>query len=274
MNNIFSIKRFGLLIKKDISEDWKKYILQALVLFSALLIPFLIQSFGVYDGSIEMIPERYLSKNKDLLGISVFVFVVAFPIFIAQMMDVIKNKQSRIHYLTYPCSSLEKFVSRYLIHTIGFVVAFFMALYLADFIRVMVYSIPTDNFEVKYIALSKLYGGGDSWEYLFRDTKVTIVLCSGFLFILSLYVLGSTFWQKKSFVKTTVFIVITTFVLATTTYLIATAVIDKSKYIYIPFFEESENVLYIASGIFVSTALFLTVLAYFRFKEAELIEKW
>ena len=273
MNNIFSIKRFGLLMKKDISEDWKKYILQALVLFSALLIPFLIQSFGVYDGSRELTTDRYARLNKDLLGIGVFVFAVAFPIFLAQMMDVIKSKQSRIHYLTFPCSALEKFASRYIIHTIGFVLTFFIALYLADFIRVFIYSMPAENVDVHYISLSKLYRD-NSWEHLFRSKDITISLSSIYLLILSFYILGSTFWQKKSFIKTTVFMVLATSAFVTISYLIATAVIDKSKYIYIPLLEESPNLSYYVAGGFVFIALLLNILAYFRFKEAELIEKW
>lgn len=274
MNNIFSFKRFGLLMKKDISEDWKKYILQALVLFSALLIPFLIQSFGVYDGSRELTENRYIRENKELLGITLFVFAVAFPIFIAQMMDVIKSKQSRIHYLTYPCSTLEKFISRYLIHTVGFVIAFGIALYLADFIRVFIYSIPSENLELRYIDLGKLYIKNNG-AAVFNDDMLFNLFGSIYLFILSLYILGSTFWQKKSFVKTTVFIVLTTSLLVTMTYLISTAVIDYTKYVDLPpLFKDTEKVSSLTSGTFASLALFFTVLAYFRFKEAELIEKW
>lgn len=274
MNDIFDIKRFGLLMKKDMSENWKKYTLQALLLWSALLIPFLIYSFGDYDQSIELTESRYMRLNRELLMIALFIFVVAFPLFIAQMMDVIKSKQGRIHYLTYPCSTLEKFITRYLIHTLVFFIAFVLAFYIADFMRVFIYSIPVDNQVVRHIDLSYLYGN-DSQDNLFWSKMVVLTLSTGYLFLLSLYILGSTFWQNKSFVKTTVFIVLTTFLLVTIGYLVAMTVLDDTKSIDMPYWlENPEPIWYIVSGTLVAFALFLTVLAYFRFKEAELIEKW
>lgn len=271
MNNTFDIKRFGLLLKKDLFENWRKYLLQTLTLFSILLVCFLIQSFNTYNrqGPPSMSEYNYERINDQLVIITFIIFTASFAIFLSQMMDSLRTKQKRTHYLTFPCSALEKYTSKLIVHVLGFVVVFLIATYLADFLRVLVYSIPTDNLEVRSMELLK--------ELSPKDKNRPMELLSAiYLFVMSLYVLGSTFWQRNGFVKTTVSVASIFILGGFMIYGVATALYTPGMYYDTPNFKsETLDILYyIGVSVPLAAAIFIVTLSYFRFKEAELIERW
>lgn len=271
MNNTFDIKRFGLLLKKDCFENWRKYILQALTLFSIILICFIFQSFNKYSDqdAAYMIQHGYELINGQLVVISCLIFTGAYAIFLSQMMDSLRNKQKRIHYLTFPCSNLEKYLSKIIIHVLGFIVVFLVAIYFADLIRIIIYSIPVNNIEVKSIKLlSEIFDR--------QDNTPTALFSAVYLFLLSLYALGSTFWQRSGFVKTTVALGAIFVIAFIIIFGVASAIFNPGMYFDTPDFskETRQMFYYLATAISLAATLFIYILAYYRFKEAELIERW
>ena len=271
MNNTFDIKRFGLLLKKDFFENWRKYMLQALTLFSIILVCFIFQSLNKYSHSNGdyLISYGYDMINGQLVIICFIIFTGAYAVFLSQMMDSIRNKQKRIHYLTFPCSSLEKYLSKLIIHVVGFILVFLASVYLADLIRIIIYSLPESNFEVRSIRLL-----GELFDE--KDNKPMALLSAIYLFILSLYALGSTFWQKSGFVKTTVALGAIAVTGVLIIFGVAATLFTPESQIDLPKLSQgTQDILYyIATAITFVCTVFIYVLAYYRFKEAELIERW
>lgn len=272
MNNTFNLTRFGQLLKKDLFENWKKYTLQTLTLFSIILVSFMLQSLGKYDiNNLDyMVSYGYKSINDSLIAITVIIFTISYAIFLSQMMDSLRSKQKRTHYLTFPCSSLEKYLSKFIIHVTGFVFVFLVAVYLADLLRVLIYSIPATNIEVKSLRL---------FSELIKDVgdkEPQILVMSLYLFMMSFYALGSTFWQRNGFIKSTVAI-------ASILLLGGFIIFSLAKVLYTPgmYFntfnldrDELSILFNLAVGVILTGTVFIYVLSYYRFKEAELIERW
>lgn len=271
MNNTFNLTRFGQLLKKDLFENWKKYTLQTLTLFSIILVSFIFQSFNKYNvqGEAYMIKDGYRIINQELVIISFIIFLGGYAIFLSQMMDSLRSKQKRTQYLTFPCSNLEKYLSKITIHALGFIVLFLVAMYLADLIRVIIYSIPADNIEVKSITLT-----GNIFNRL--NNTPYVLLYAIYLFLLSLYALGSTFWQRNGFVKTTVALGVVIVIGFIIIYGVASALFTPGMYFNTPEFSQEtyQKLYYLAIALVLTSTLFIYVLSYYRFKEAELIERW
>ena len=285
MNNIFNIRRFGLVLSKDFHEKWKKYGLQFLTMFGIVAVIFTWYPYGnghVYNNSLD---GEFL--NRELLRCASFLFF-GFGIFYAStLMDSMREKTKRIAYLTMPASNFEKFLSRWLIVTIGFIIAFFIALWLADAIRVSFLSYKFPESDIRFLDFNMLINPEAevySSIHIFPN-KHYFRLCIGFYVLLqSLFILGATFWEKFSFIKT--FSAATVIVLS---FLLLNYWIIKIVHHDINGFGNamdalfsnlkiqekiSENTALLIITCFLSfCALFNWIIAYFRFRESEIIKR-
>lgn len=105
--------------------------------------------------------------------------------------------------------SFEKFFSRWLVSTVVLLVVFFITFELADYTRVLVYSLiyPDVKEVILPVNLGDLVGSGKRW-YLFHKTYELTLVLSIYCFVQSLFVLGSSVWPKNSFLKTFVSVTI------------------------------------------------------------------
>jgi hypothetical protein len=125
-------------------------------------------------------------------------------VFASTFMNPMNSKTKRISYLLTPSSDFEKFFSRLITFTIGYIISFFVALYAAEILRVIVCSVRYPDIEIRFIDLTGLIYPGKDWSfsnYLFNKSLFSIAISMYFLFQ-SLFILGSTFWEKATFVKT------------------------------------------------------------------------
>ena len=213
MNNIFNIKRFGLVFRKDFMENLKRYALLFLTMLGIMAIISIFISYGYcqpYEKS-----GRYSSEihNVTLLGFMSFAFLAGGLLFASTFMTPMNSKLKRISFLVSPSSNFEKFFSRWIIVTIGYVLSFFVALWIADALRVAVITAYYPDLEIKFLDLTKLVYPKDvhsSVESLMPKTAFTLCVFMYFLFQ-SLFLLGATFWEKASFIKTFVAISVIVF---------------------------------------------------------------
>ncbi|WP_029906816.1 hypothetical protein [Prevotella sp. 10(H)] len=278
MNDTFNIKRFCLLLQKDIQESWKKYMMRVLTIFGVLAIFLTWDSYMALGQAVEngRIPE-YL--NRELLTfVSLFFFIFG-CISASLSMEPINSKTKRLSYLMNPSSSFEKFFSRWLIFTIGYIVAYVVLFFMADAVRVLICSVMFPSLDVAFIDLNKLIGDKD-YNHVFNDSLKFAQLVCVFFFFQSLFILGSTFWPKNAFIKsfsagTIVFIAFLFICWITISIVFKDGMEGFGNALNNGSFrgnsgDKEKGVMY----IFAFFALVNWIIAFFRFKESEVIKRW
>ena len=283
MNNIIDLKRLDMVFRKDFLENGKWYLLLFLTMTGILGAILIWRSVLLYNG----ISEGYdTDVNTGLLIFTSFLFPVFGILFASTMMKPMNNKVKRISYLISPSSNLEKYLSRWIIVTIGYIIAFFISFWIADAIRVGICSARYPELDIHFLNLGKLIypgKGGNPGNYLFYDSSHFNIAISAYLFFQSIFILGSTFWEKATFIKTFSAGVIITIVLI----LICRWTILLSYGDFNTFFNmlnsfESQMAGHVdqnkaSTGITVVLsvcALINWTLAFFRFRESEIIKRF
>jgi len=279
MNNTFGIKRFSLVTGKDFQENWKWYGLQFLAMFGIIAVVLFLQSESIY---------RAIGREDQgaLLVWACFLFFGFGIVFASTLMEPMRSKTKRTAYLMNPSSNLEKYVSRWLIVTVGYIIAFFVALWLADLLRVAIFSIRYPEGESNMISISRLTSADCNGNLLFYIKYHFGFLAGLFLFYQSICVLGSTFWEKASFVKTfaaLTVIVWVFFLFVRWAILIFYTGLNHfgnvvEYMLYSVFGRNNEisgnNLMMVMTGVFVFFTLINWTIAFFRFRESEIIKRW
>lgn len=272
----FSGNRFGYLFKKELMEDMKKNLMRCIVLFGIFLVLFLFVGFNSYNVN----PYRVATYDKLWDPMAVF-FI--FGIFIGACLSAtyitekMKNKTGKISVMMLPATSFEKFSVRWLTYCIGFLLVYFLAFELADWIRVVVFSNYFPKETINSFPVWRVITTGDFRTDEIVSSKqrqIVSIVIAVFWAMQSFFVLGSTLWQKNSFLKTAVAL----FALCAGIGLL----VCWSTKLFIPndFYKaepesiSEETALLMVSIFFYAIALFNTVLAYFRYKEMEVINRW
>ena len=285
MNNIFDIKRFGLVFRKDLMENLKRYTLLFLTMFGIMAIIIVSMSWNychTYENSSNY---DYMLLNNRLLNFLSFAFLTGGLLFASTFMTPMNSKLKRISYLPDPSSNFEKFFTRWIIVTIGYILAFFVAMWMADALRVAVITARYPDLEIKFMDLTKLiYPRGDYTAYREGVMPKDVFTISLFVYFFSqsLYILGSTFWEKSSFIKTFVAVLIINVVFINICRLTMILFYEEGTSGFInvlnSFFSNSEIMekpplflLYTVLSVFTLTNW---VLAFFRFRESEIIKRF
>ena len=286
MNDIINIKRFALVLKKDFMENWKRYLLYFAALVGIIALIMIIRANDAYDYAKRGYSLSLIGLNKDLLAIATISFIVGGLLFASTMMDPMKGKTKRISYLIMPASNFEKYFSRWFIVSIGYIVAFFLALWLADLIRMAVCSARYPEMEVVALNLQYLIapeeGGNEVWRQYFIPHQAFLVGFPIYVLCQSLFVLGSLFWEKLSFIKTFAVgaIILTAFILVCRWTILVFYNKDFNQFgnVLESFkFDEKVTVNQAFSIVAVIISVFAIVnwvIAYIRFKESEIIKRW
>lgn len=273
-DTFFSMHRFVDVCRKEMVENWKTYILRSVMVYGMMAIVF------IWDGYFDYQRPDIHSQGVDPLWafearIFLFAFVIWGCISASFAMERMKTKTSRTVVLMTPATMFEKFFSRWLIATCGFVVVFLIAFKMADWTRVVVYMLKyPDSDIISSFPLWQFWTNSDAfYEAANGGGPRMIVFISWCFFVQSFFMLGSTIWPKNALIKT--FSAGISIVVA---YVLFAIMMGK---VFLPdnFFiakmglsdETMLNVLVVISLIL---TVFNWVVAYFRFKESEIINRW
>ena len=214
MNNIFNLKRFGFVFRKDFLENRKLYLLLFLTMLGIMAVISTIMTRNYLHQWTNASYNNILYHNKDLLTFFSLAFIAGGLLFASTFMMQMNSKLKSLAFLSSPSSNFEKYLSRWIIVTTGYVIAFFVAMWIADFLRVTAIKIYYPDLEIKFTDITKLYYPGDgynfSYEYVVPKIVFTLFIFI-YLFFQSLFLLGTTFWEKASFVKTFVAVAVIVF---------------------------------------------------------------
>ena len=135
MNNTFDIERFFNTLKLDIATNWRRF---SFAFFGALACLFCMFVLTLSDYKDYLDPSIH---NEALNGMATcsYVCLMFYSILCGGLMfNNMKTKQRRISFLMLPASNLEKFLSRWLMSTVGAFLVFLVALLVADIGRAVI----------------------------------------------------------------------------------------------------------------------------------------
>ena len=261
-------------------ENWRSNVLRMVLMYGVMAVVMVWNGYFKYryHNTAYFIRHANADPAWEFILISFLCFLFAFGCLSASLlMEKMKNKTSRLSALMVPATPFEKFFSRWLVSTIVFLVVFLIAFKLADYTRVSIYSLiyPDAKGAILPVNLGYLVGSGKRW-FLFNETYELIFVLSIYCFIQSLFVLGSSVWPKNSFLKTFVAVTIIVLIYVVVGIAVGNMLFNGShnrdcSYIFSSITEQ--QAFNLASIAFVLFALVNSTLAYFRFKESEIIQR-
>ena len=227
MNNTFSFSRFGMVLKRDLVENRKRYIGVFFIMFAFFLAYQLRDMKDIIELSLIRTYEQgdYMaSLATDCLPCFYGVLVLGLMCAAADMTAVpLRSKTIATNYLMMPASNLEKFLSRALINTIVVIIMAYVALFCADLVRMLCvplydvkefYGFTMPRALVAWIEpIKEIYTNGGvgfkvvngvelrpDWELSMALMAVSFGVLM-YLFFHSQFILVGCIWRKRALVK-------------------------------------------------------------------------
>lgn len=258
------MQNFGLTFSKYLRENSRSLLIKMLGLLAVLVVLALWVGY-VYNaedwdyGPFQHFDRAHFSELGFFMVILMFLAMSG----ASEVMGIMDTKEHRISTLMTPSSHLSKFVTAWIINVpvlVGVYVAF---AYFADYVRYLVYSplSGTGNFVA---------------PFTFETDNVSSDAIQAYfmviIFLQSLFVLGGTVWSGKAFIKTAIALVALGMVYSALTSLGFSLTVVDGPYKNLAIDNEpSMTTMWI---IDIAVSLGIYVLAYFRFKESEIINRW
>lgn len=275
-DTFFSMNRFTNLCRKEMVENWKANVLRIVLMYGVMAIILCWNAYFEYKWYTSPQGSDVADPVVRFGLMALLWFLWGFGCLSASFtMEKMKSKNSRVSVLMSPATPFEHFISRWVISTVVFLVVFLILFKLADYTRVLIYMLayPESNL-IHSIDLSYLIGENkDGALYLVSTTLKFMTIIAGYFFTQSCFVLGSSIWPKNSFLKTFTAIILIAIIYMLTLYGMSKLMIDEQAY-YV--FGSQYSVETIFTGwmlLFVLFSLVNWTLAYFRFKESEIIQR-
>lgn len=273
-DTFFNMHRFVGLCRKEMVENWKVNLLRSVMTYGMLTIIFLWSGYFKYsDLNIHNLPEADPIWRSELNTFLVGIF--AWGCFSASyMMERMKTKANRIYTLMTPATMFEKYFSRWLIYTFGFIIMFLIAFKLADWTRVAVYALSYPDIEaIAPVSLSHLLGNSEVYYSPFNTGSEFLMVLSIYFMTQSFFVLGSTIWPKNAFIKT--FVAGIAINVGYTLVAVSFGKMVFPENFYMSNMNLSdETMCMLVTAVCAVLTLFNWTIAYFRFKEFEIINRW
>lgn len=271
-DTFFSWHRFVNVCRKEMVEGWKANLLRVILMYGMLAIVL------VWNAYIEYSPydtAEGIARGVWSFGVFAFIWgiVIMGCLSASFTMERMKTKTNRMSMLMTPATMFEKFFARWLVFTFGFLLVYLIAYKLADWTRVLLFMVQYP--EVGPVSQVPLYAclTGNEPSVLssaFDEGRSISTGLSGYFLLQSCFVLGSSIWPRNAFLKT-----FTAGVCIVIVYTLVGGMLVKLLFTgrgYSTISEETVKSL--VTLFFILMTLFNWVMAYFRFKESEIINRW
>lgn len=191
MNQFFSFKRFTLLVLKHWADNKKRYGLSVLAFIGLLIAWFVFMILTGFDNN---------PMNKGVQQVTFFLSLFAVGTFYAsQYFRDLGSRAKGINFLLVPASSFEKLLCSLVYTVLLFFVVFTVSFYLVDLLMVSIANALYGSNEA---------GGKVSIVNIFKILLIrfnrdsTINFLFFFFSVQSVFLLGSVYFEKYSFIKT------------------------------------------------------------------------
>lgn len=271
-DTFFSFPRFVHICRKEMLEIWKRNILRILLMYGVMAIGVLWNGYFsysiIYKTDVKVDPGWSFS-----LWLFVCFLVIFGCISASFMMERMRNKTNITATLMTPATMFEKYFSRWLIYTLGFLLVYLICFKLADYTRVLIYSVAYPDIEtIAVTPLSALISSKETYIGIFADSKEALLFLAFYLLSQSFFVLGSTIWPKASLLKTFAALIIISTIYGMVFGLGFKLWLAENNNV-VGFDLSMESQYCILISFYAFFALFNWTLGYFRFKESEIIHR-
>jgi len=195
MNDTFSFRRFGLLLKKHLAEEYKQYLLLAAGALGIMLVFHALTTIGSLGREFE-------SNMHEMIFVIGFIF--GGSIFASMTYHFFQNNAKGIRFLELPSSHLEKIAVMFVVTQVIFFVGFIILFYINDWIMCTLYN--TFSTTPKNIPAERLpFFHAD----LYNLNTVWAKRAMGLFFVLSAVAhFGSLSFRKIAFIKIALCVII------------------------------------------------------------------
>ena len=249
MNDNFNASRFWAYLNKLLVERWRTNLLRVAILFGCMVIIELWMASVSYDRD-----ETSYDRAAGLLfPIFSIILLVSGCFFASEILSGARRKAERIGTLTFPVTPFENWLARWVISIPLYLVCFLVCMYVADGLRVVLFSAIYPKTPIEFISIWKRDG---------YDREVYSNAWLVYFWCTAVYALGSILFVKRSILKTT----LTLFILFWITAFVVLGLVMVSSGNYNNIFE---SVLVVYGWVSVP---FLWWLSYNCFKEMEVVD--
>lgn len=198
MNNIFDIKRLGLLMRWDLLTFWKGYTFSTLACIIAYSLYSLIclnnlKGVVMLDGTPVGTQNQYLSKESVFFGLLCF---IVFYVMASCIFSNLRTKTYRENFLMLPASNKEKYMARLLLMVFLSLIELCIILFATDAIQLAFSYIINPEFHVSisWPVLKSIFGSTlfTRWE------EQDAIFYSFFIVAHSFCTLGGTLYRKMA----------------------------------------------------------------------------
>ena len=249
MNDNFNASRFWAYLNKLLVERWRTHLLRVAILFGCMVIIELWMASVSYDRD-----ETSYDRAVGLLfPIFSLILLVSGCFFASEILSGARRKAERIGALTFPVTPFENWLARWVISIPLYLVCFLVCMYVADGLRVALFSAIYPKTSIAFISIWK---GEDFDREVLSNAWLVYFWCT------AVYALGSILFVKRSILKTT----LTLFILFWITAFVVLGLVMVSSGNYNNIFES----VLVAYGWL--SIPFLWWLSYNCFKEMEVVD--
>lgn len=200
-NQIFCPQRFGLLIKRDVRQNWRKILLSLGGLLGALIIIGLFYAVTNCQGAADFDSERirHIGERMALTEVIFFTVIMFFAgAYVASTaFKSFSSAPEALSSMMIPASQFEKFMVKWLVAVPCFFIIYVVFAMFADWVRVafieMHYHIEVSTFDWNQLFFH-------SEEIAFKQFSLVGIMA--FLWVQSFFLLGSIVWPRVSYMKT------------------------------------------------------------------------
>lgn len=260
-DRFFSMSRFLDYCQKDLVENWRKNMLRLVAMYGALTV------FFIWAGRIWRRPSFSSELWQNEFGVGCFMIFAMGTLSASFVMEFLKDKRRRLSALMLPATAFEKYLSRWFLYTFVFLLAYALAFVLADLTRAFISSLfdtgVTSIFPYGQLTNETMF------PPFFSTGRGTLFSFSFYFAVQSAYVLGSALWPKNAFIKTSAALIVVVSI-----FVAVLVSLVKSLHFgpYTPM--EEETAVTLCTCLLFAFAIFCWVTAYYRLKEAEIINRW
>lgn len=204
----FSLERIALLLKRDISENWKSIFYFFLASYIIVLLWFCLAAYvSRYDESLTVAASPfgffcYMTILLVSLCISVVLCFSASRIF-----KPMSGRGKRIEFLMLPATHAEKFVSRVVYSVFGTAFVLFVVFLMAELTRILIGAVFSVN-TWGVMEMGHVVDGVMMTPNMKFDGVFWLLSLISFVWTHSLYILGGTYFTKHPFRKTLILMVL------------------------------------------------------------------
>jgi len=187
MNQFFSFKRFMLLVLKHWADNKKRYGLSVLACIGLLITWFAFTMLTEFD---------HVPMDKTVQQVTFFLALFGVGTFYAsQYFRDLGSRSKGINYLLVPASAFEKLLCSILYTAVLFFIVYTVSFYLVDFLMVAIANSLPQTEKTSVVNVFKIV-----LIRFNRDSTINFLLF--FFSVQSVFLLGSVYFEKYSFIKT------------------------------------------------------------------------